>query len=204
MVAGSESDAPARPQASGDPIWFGLVGRLQRIKGHRYFVDAASEVAHHFPNARFWIAGAGPADRRESLYLRAQQRMMHGKLIVFDWLDDLPAALASLDVGVIASIGSEGSSRIAAEMMASGLPLVATNVGGIPDQAGSSGGAKLVEPHNAQALAKEMMQFARDADVRRRAGDTNRAWVMENNQPRDWAEKMVEVYQGVLASAGRA
>ena len=45
----------------------------------------------------------------------------------------MPAAIASCDVGVIASLGSEGSSRIGYETMASGVPLIATTVGCLPE-----------------------------------------------------------------------
>jgi glycosyltransferase involved in cell wall biosynthesis len=188
-----------------EPFWFGLVGRFHRIKGHQYFFEAAARIAAEFPQAHFLMAGAGGMEKKQALRERAQGLGFADRLVIAGHLEDLPTLLASLDVGVIASIGSEGSSRIGLEMMASGLPVVATRVGGIPDllergpgDPGDGPGGILVPPRNPEAMAEGMRAFIRDRELRERAGRWNRERVIRHHDPAAWAERIVGVYRGVI------
>lgn len=182
---------------AGEPLWFGMVGRFQRIKGQEYFLEAAARVAAARPEARFMIAGAGNEGQKAKYEARARELGFGDRLSVLGYLENLPEALASLDVGVIASVGSEGSSRIALEMMASGLPLAATRVGGIPDLTEPCGAARLVAPKDAAALAEAMLAWADDAAARGATGAAARAHVAAHHHPRRWAEAIVSVYREV-------
>ncbi|HOE98025.1 MAG TPA: glycosyltransferase family 4 protein [Candidatus Sumerlaeota bacterium] len=190
--------APWRAPDAGAPLWFGLIGRYQRVKGHDVFLEAAARVAARVPEAHFLIAGQGPPGQR------AKRRRLAGQLGIADrvWiaghLGNLAKVLASLDVGVIASRGSEGSSRIALEMMAAGLPLAATRVGGIPELVEPCGCARVVPADDPEALADAMLAWARDPAARQRAGEAGRRRVLARHTPRRWAEQMVQVYREVL------
>jgi glycosyltransferase involved in cell wall biosynthesis len=194
---------PAAPESAGEPLWFGLVGRYQNIKGHAVFLEAAARVAPQCPEARFYLAGSGSESRRECLGRQAERLGLAARVRIAGFEPDLPRALASLDVGVIASLGSEGSSRIALEMMASGLPLVATRVGGIPELAEPvPGGTRLVGPGFPEAMASAMLAWARDPAAREEASAAHRARAVACHQPRDWAGRMIEVYRAVRACKG--
>ena len=181
----------------GEPLWFGLVGRMQAIKGHDVFLRAAARVADDCPAAHFMIAGHGRRNQRRRLEQRARELGLGDRVWVARHLDNLPKVLASIDVGVIASVGSEGSSRIALEMMASGLPLAATDVGGIAELTVKSGAVRLVPPDDAAALATAMLAWAHDPE-RGEAGRRARAHVESYHRPREWARKFVAVYIDVL------
>ena len=183
----------AEPDAN-EPLWFGLIGRFHNIKGHKYFMQAAAQIAGEFPHAHFLMAGAGGTQKKQDFRAQAAAAGFADRLVIGDFLEDLPRVLASLDVGVIASVGSEGSSRIGLEMMASGLPLVATNVGGIPDIALPSGGGLLAEPRDSEGLAAAMRVWARDPLHRQQAGQANRKHVVKNHDPRQWAQAILEFY----------
>jgi glycosyltransferase involved in cell wall biosynthesis len=182
-----------------EPLWFGLVGRFQNIKGQQYFMAAAALVAQQLPAAHFVMAGAGGSERIDKWQRRfAGPQGFADRVLVLDLVPDLPQLLASLDVGVIASIGSEGSSRIALEMMASGVPLVATRVGGLPELLAPLAEATLVPPADPSALAAAMLAWAADPDRRRRAGEQARAHVRAQHQPQRWINQIVDVYLDVL------
>lgn len=180
---------------AGEPLWYGLVGRFQSIKGQKYYLEAAARVAREFPEARFLIAGAGSDGQAQKYRAQAAELGIADKIHIVGYLPNLPEVLASLDVGVIASVGSEGSSRIAMEMMASGVPLAATRVGGIPDIAEHSGAARLVAPRDPEALAEAMLAWAKDPEARGAAGLAGRRHVVEHHHPRRWAEAMLEAYR---------
>ena len=83
-------------------------------------------------------------------------------------------------------------------MMASGLPLAATHVGGIPDLLEPAGGGRLVPPRDADALAGAMLHWARDAEARRTAGTANRRHIEAHHQPRDWAAAIAGIYTDLI------
>ena len=115
---------------------------------------------------------------------------------MFDHLDadQITRLLASLDVGVIASLGSEGSSRILLEFMSSAVPVVATRVGGIPDIGqGSPESVVLVNPGNPRVLARKMLDWVEAGPERRRkCGEESRQCILQHHSPRPWATQMVE------------
>ena len=178
-----------------DQIWFGLLGRFQGVKGHKFFLQAAARVAAHCPAARFMLAGQGSAGQLAKFRALAAELGIADRVWITGILEDLPRVLASLDVGVIASVGSEGSSRAALEMMASGLPLVATRVGGIPDLVPSEAFGRLVPPRDPEALAAAMLAWAADPEARAFAGRLARDHVERHHSPERWIAETLAVYR---------
>ena len=196
-----EHAAPGfRAAGEPEPLWIGLIGRIQRIKGPEEFIEAAGAVARALPEAHFLLAGRGGEGRKRRLRARAEALGFGDRLLILGLVDDLPRLIASLDLGVIASIGSEGSSRVSLELMASGVPIVATRVGGIPELIGQSGAGVLVPPLDAAALGDAIIGLARrPAAERRAAGEMGRRHVLGHHDPDRWCAAMEAVYREVLA-----
>ncbi len=160
--------------ARDNDLLVGLVARVQRIKGQEYFLQAAALLGQKFPQARFVLAGRGDEQRYEPLKRTASELGIIGRVAFLGYQPNIASLMASLDVGVIASLGSEGSSRVAIEYMASGVPVVATRVGGIPELVEDGKTAILVEPGNAQALADAIGRLIASADLRESLGKCGR------------------------------
>jgi glycosyltransferase involved in cell wall biosynthesis len=136
----------------------GLIARIQRIKGQVVFIQAAPRILEKQPHARFVISGTGAEERKDILRMRAKQLGIHGRFVMAGYREDIERLIASLDVGVVASLGSEGSSRIIMEYMASGVPVVATRVGGIPELLEQGDLGRLVDPGNPEQLADAIIE----------------------------------------------
>lgn len=193
----AEVGEPEQAAKAGEPVWFGLVGRIQRIKGQKVFLEAARAVAAECPEARFLVAGRGIGKRIGNYRRLARRYGLEGKVRFEGVMANLPEAMASLDVGVVASIGSEGSSRVTLEYMASGLPVVATRVGGIPDLLAPEWGI-LVTPDKPRPLAQAMIELATDAERRHAMGRAARQRAEEFHSPDRWAGEIESVYREVL------
>lgn len=141
-----------------DAPLIGLVGRLQRIKGQAVLLDAAPKILQFLPDARFVLAGEGKEGNRKALMQKAEELKIAGRVHFAGFVPDIEKLIASLDAGVVASLGSEGSSRITMEYMASGVPVVATCVGGIPELLECGRLGTLVEPNNADELARGVIE----------------------------------------------
>jgi glycosyltransferase involved in cell wall biosynthesis len=106
------------------------VANLRPGKGHDVLIEAAAKVLHRFPDARFEIVGSGPL--REPLARLAEARGVAHRLVFAGHQDDVAARLAGADLLVHPSL-SEAFPNAVLEAMAAGLPIVASNVGGIPE-----------------------------------------------------------------------
>lgn len=198
----SESWRQEHGIAAGQPL-VGLIARIQNIKGQSIFLQAAAEIVKQHPEARFLISGAGPAYRFDRLRDYARQLGIADNVLFEGWLEDVEGVIASLDVGVVASLGSEGSSRITYEYMASGVPVVATKVGGIPEILNDGESGLLVSPGQvgelAQAVLKILDSKPMAEKLRSNALDKIRAF---HNYDR-WIGEIMEVYRQALEEGGK-
>ncbi len=98
----------------------------------------------------------------------------------------LPALLRSADLLVVPSRWAEPSGLTAAEGLATGLPVIASRVGGLPDVVGSAG--VLVEPDDPTALAAAIARLAGDAEARRLMSQRARAHAIAHDWSWAWSK----------------
>jgi glycosyltransferase involved in cell wall biosynthesis len=141
----------------GVPL-IGTVARLKPEKGVRYFVEAAARIAKLHPEARFLVIGDGP--ERDALSALAS------RLGVPVWFlgarGDVPEFVGFLDVFVLPSL-SEGTPLVTLEAMSAGVPIVATNVGGVPYQITDGRDGLLVPPRDPEAIATAVLRLIEHA-----------------------------------------
>lgn len=135
-------------------ILIGLVGRIDPMKGHEVFLQAAKLVSAANSNARFLCVGEGGLVLTNHLKTLAAQLNIDSVLIWAGARSDMPAVYNALDILVSASL-SEGFSNVIAEAMACGTPCVVTDVGDSAAIVGNCG--QVVPPNNAQALVKAVL-----------------------------------------------
>lgn len=150
-----------------DEILVGLCARLDAMKGHPTFVQAASSVARKYPLARFVCVGDGPSVVQLHLQEQTRRSGLTGRLIWAGVRADMPAVFSALDIASSASSFGEGFSNSIAEAMACGLPCVVTDVGDSAWIVGKTG--MVVPPGNPQALADALMLLIALPDEQRQA-----------------------------------
>ncbi|MEK6302028.1 MAG: glycosyltransferase [Acidobacteriota bacterium] len=112
---------------SGEKL-IGLVGRLDPMKGHPVFLEAAAALARRHDDLRFVCVGDGPLAYRQELEEKSE-RLGLGKRIVWARARrDMPVVYSALDINVSSSY-REGSPNVIGEAMACGVPCVVTDVG---------------------------------------------------------------------------
>jgi glycosyltransferase involved in cell wall biosynthesis len=155
--------------ASYSPI-VGVVGRLELEKGHPTLLEAWPMVLEQVPNAYLLIVGEG--SRQDALHQIALGQGIAHHVIFTGRRDDIPAITAALDVAVLPSY-REAQGLTILEAMAMSRPVVASNVGGIPEMVEDGVTGLLVPPHNPSALAAALTRLLTDhpfADTLARAG----------------------------------
>lgn len=137
----------------------GMIARFDPMKDHNTFLAAAHLVAERRKDVHFVLAGHGT----ESLAGKADNLLLE----IAGALTQPEALIAELDILVMSSLFGEGFPNAVAEAMASGVPVVATDVGDTSVIVGDV--ARLVPPGNPAALAQAMLDLipiSRDAAIR--------------------------------------
>jgi glycosyltransferase involved in cell wall biosynthesis len=148
----------------------GVVARLEPEKGHQTLIEAWPHVLREVPDAYLLIVGEG--SRREFLEEWAAAHKVAHRVIFTGRRDDIPAVTAALDVAVLPS-WREAQGLSILEAMALSRPVVASDVGGIPEMIEDGVTGLLVEQDNPVALAAAIVRLLQDhafADTIARAG----------------------------------
>jgi glycosyltransferase involved in cell wall biosynthesis len=138
-------------------ILVGLVARLDPMKDHPSFLDAASRVALKHQHVHFVCVGEGPADYTADLKRQASVRGLADRIIWAGARDDMAAVYSALDIAASSSAFGEGFSNAIAEAMACERPCVVTDVGDSASIVGATG--PVVSPADPQALAEGLSQL---------------------------------------------
>lgn len=196
IVAG----APVRALRSRR-VTIGRVARLQPEKGVDVFLRAAAALAPRFGELDFVVVGDGCL--RAELETLAASLGLDGRLRFLGERRDARRLIASLDVLAVTSI-SDGSPLVVLEAMAAGVPVVASAVGGIPQQMRHGTEGLLVAPGDPAALADALARLVGDARRRRRLGEAGRRRAAAQFTHAALVARMDAIYRSAVAGlAGR-
>lgn len=159
----------------------GMVANVREIKGHPYFVQAASIIHRTNHDAQFLMIGY---DMKNSPLTIAGLKRQGEEMGIFQNLhflggrEDVADLISIFDVAVLTSL-SEGFSNVILEYMASSKPVVATEVGGNPEIVVHGETGLLVPPADPAALASAILSILEDGEVALRFGRAGRKRIEE-------------------------
>lgn len=188
--------------ANDDCIVFGSVGRMAEVKDYPTLTRAFIQLLRDYPEtasrARLVIVGEG-VSRSECVALLAEAGLAH-----LAWLPgerhDIAALLRAVDVFVLPSL-NEGISNTLLEAQASGLPVIATRVGGNVELVEDGVNGTLVMPSDVEIMAQALLSYM-DAEARiLEQGRQARQRVAEGFSISAMAEAYACVYEQVLQRA---
>jgi sugar transferase (PEP-CTERM/EpsH1 system associated) len=193
---------PGLAPAPGECVVIGTVGRLVPVKDQVTLVRACALLLRSDPGVakrlRLVIVGDGPL--REALDAEIQALGLAGIALLAGARDDVADWLRAMDVFVLPSL-AEGISNTILEAMASGLPVIATNVGGNAELV-AEGTGRLVACGDAQALASHIRGYMDDPRLRRAHGASGRARAENVFSIKSMVERYQALYDRLLAEAG--
>jgi glycosyltransferase involved in cell wall biosynthesis len=147
------------------------IGRLSPEKGHMFLLEAVCRVVEKLPTFRVDVAGDGSL--REQLLTRTTELQLQRNVRFLGEVGDVRTLLRDAGMFVLPSL-SEGLSITLLEAMASGLPVIATRVGGNPEVIQDGGTGLLVSPQDPEALAEALLDLASHPEKARRFGSAGR------------------------------
>ena len=174
----------------------GGIGALAPHKAQSYFLRAAAELAKVRPDVRYVIAGEGELEGE----LRAVAASLGIEEIVTftGFRRDVKAVLSSLDVFVLSSV-AEGLCTSILDAMASGVPVVATRVGGVPEIVLDGVCGLLVPPADPTAMAQSIKRVLLDGSLRNKLAEGGRKRVLDFSVDKT-VEQTERLYGGLLTA----
>jgi glycosyltransferase involved in cell wall biosynthesis len=190
--------APLAAPRCNKVLAVGYVGRLERHKGVDVLLDAIAAVG----DSTATVVGDGPERAALEEHCRRLGLGLRVTFVRHAPQADLPDQYRSFDVLAVPSLETptwiEQFGRVAVEAMASGVPVVASNSGSLPEVIGDAG--VLVPAGDVHALAGALESLANDSAERRRLGAIGRERVTRYSWP-NIAARQLELYREMIAAA---
>lgn len=173
----------------------GIIGRLSLEKGHQYFIEAADELLKNEPKVSFLIIGEGPEEKNIKKLIH--RLGINGDIRMLGYINDMKEIYAALDTVVISSL-REGLPNVLLEAMVCGKPVIATNVGGIPEVIRNNTEGILILPKNGQAIAEALITLIRNPERRKSIASAARIRVIEHFTFERRIAQIEELYRKVF------
>jgi glycosyltransferase involved in cell wall biosynthesis len=173
-----------------DRFLVGWIGRMTGVKRGADVLRAFRALRDRGVEATLCMVGDGP-ERDQLEQLAGELGLMHDCLFA-GYQEDVGPFFAAFDAFVLPS-GNEGTPVTAIEALASGCPVVATRVGGVPDVVRDGTDGLLVELGDRNGLADALARLAADPELRRRMGEAGHDRVL----PRYAVERLIDDVDGL-------
>lgn len=194
----------ASETASNGPLRIAIVGRLAGWKGQHIFLDAAAKLVEAGIDAKFLLAGTamfGEDDYVAELHSQVDRLGLQGKVEFLGHVDPIDAFLPTVSILVHASTSPEPFGQVVIEGMAAGIPVVATDGGGVKETVVHGETGLLVPMGNAQALADALRMLIDRPELRAKLSTKGRQRVLRHFTASITARKVERVYREVLTLA---
>ncbi len=192
----------AKYKVNADTIAVGIIARIVKVKNFPLFVEIVAKVLKKTKKKIvFFVIGDG--------YLKADiQQLLSDKgigwssnefpnidasVIFTSWISNIGEALSALDIVVLTS-NNEGTGLSLAESQYVGIPVVATNVGGVPDTVIDGETGFLVSPTDADIFAEKLLLLIEDEPLRKEMGAAAKVFARNKFSKQQEIERLKQLY----------
>lgn len=169
------------------------VGRLDLVKGVNYLLQAGQKVLPRWRRTKFIIVGDGSLRREHERFAKP----LFPNIIFTGWRDDVPQLMNISDIFVLPSL-SEGAANVAMEASASGLPVIASEVGEVPQIVSNGETGILVKPRDVESLVTAIEKLINDPSLAKKMGEAGRKRMVERYSWEIICDKLQKAYQEVI------
>ena len=193
-------EARARLGFDDDAFVVGMVAGFRPEKNHEIFFAGLMQCAPRIPNLRVLAVGGGPL--LENLREAVGKTELAGRCAFAGDVPDVLPYLWAMDVGCLTPGSNEGFSNAVIEQMATGLPMIVSDVGGNAEAVHDGVNGLVIPPHDAAALASAVLRLYEDPARRAEMGRAARARVLSEFSLERMAAAHAELYRALCHPAG--
>jgi len=170
----------------------GNVGRMDYLKNQRILIEVLSELKKIFPQIKLILVGGG--EEEQNLKYLAIKRGIENDVIFLGQRSDVNQILKAFDIFVFPSL-TEGLPLVVIEAMATGLPVVASYVGGIPELVVHGETGFLVSPTSKEEIKEAIIKLLNNPELRKEMGQIARKRFEAHFSLPQMVQKYMEVYE---------
>lgn len=182
-------------QYSDSDMYIGIIGRLDKVKGHEIFIRAAHEIISQHNNVKFLIAGDGP--ERETLEKLTEQLGIQKHICFLGFVDDITSFLNAIDINILTSL-SESFPYAILEGARMQKPSISSAVGGIPDLIKDGENGYLFEVGNYKQLAQKVESLINDPVKRKELGRALYTEAERHYSSKALAQAHIKIYGDIM------
>lgn len=198
FAASADARAGARAELGLGPADYAvlMVARLDPIKDHGTAIRACARAAAAVPNLRLVVVGDGPERAAVEGFIR--EANLGGRVTLLGTRHDVPRLLTAADTLLLTSV-SEGVPLTVIEAMATGVPVVSTDVGSVADVVSHGGNGLLAPARDDAALAAHLERLGTTPLLRIAMGDRGRARAVGDLSEAAMAGRYAALFDDALA-----
>ena len=174
----------------------GIIARLSEVKGHKYLIMALKKVMENIPDAQLLIVGEGKIQK--DLEFLADKLGIGGNIRFIPAVSDTSGPLSVMDVFVMPSL-QEGLGLSIMEAMLSGVPVIASDVGGIPSLVKDGITGILVKPKDYEGLTLAIIDLLKDRQRRETLALSAKELILKEFSLEKMVEQTERVYLECLS-----
>jgi len=181
----------------------GIIGRITPLKGHLHFIKAMAKVARSIPRLKIWIVGDAPSHKQA---YKEQVQVLVKRLGLWHCTEflgvqrNIPEIMSQLDLVVLATTTHEAFGRVIIEAQAAGVPVVATEVGGVVDIIENNVNGLLVPAQDSTAMSEAVLRIYKDKAFARQLAENAYKKVLEKYNVELMVKNTLAVYAEALKS----
>jgi len=187
----------------GKEFNIGIIGRITPLKGHLFFIKAMAKVARVVPSIKIWIVGDAPSSRqayKEQIQVLVRRLGLNHCTEFLGTQRNIPEILSNLDLVVLATTTHEAFGRVIIEAQAAGVPVVATEVGGVVDIIEDGRTGLMVPPSDPQSMAEAVIKIFKDPSLARSLAEAAYVKVKEKYNVELMVNNTLNVYKDALTN----
>ena len=181
----------------------GIIGRITPLKGHLHFIKAMARISRTVPRLKIWIVGDAPASKeayKEEVQVLVRRLGLWHCTEFLGTQRDIPGILAHLDLVVLATTTHEAFGRVVVEAQASGVPVVATKVGGVIDIIEDGKNGLLVPPADSKSMAEAILRIFEDTQLAKELAENAYIKIKEKYTVELMVKNTLDVYRDALSN----
>ncbi|MEL6381815.1 MAG: glycosyltransferase family 4 protein [Cyanobacteria bacterium J06626_18] len=192
--------APAPHKDQGKRLLY--VGRLAAMKGLPVLFEALAQLRERYPDMTLTVVGDG--QERPEIEASAQHLGL-GHMVNFVGYKsqtEVREYLQQTDIFILPSF-AEGVPVVLMEAMAASVPVLTTQIAGVPELVEHGESGWLVPPGDQQSLADSLAMLVEDTDLRKRLGESGRAKVASDFNVETEAKKLADIFRQTIVGEGQ-
>ena len=175
-----------------------MIARLDRVKGHEYFIEAAKRIAEKGKPIKFLIAGTG--NEEEQLKQLSKKLMVDNNVIFAGFVDNVNEIMNITDIIANCSFGTEATSLALLEAMSISKPAVVTDFGGNVDVIEDGLNGIVVPIKNSDAISKAIIKIFENKDLMTYFRENAQKIYREKFTSEIMTKKIEVIYENLLLS----